>query len=191
MKNFIDYYYNFNINNILFNNGSYFFYDGSNKYMLKQIENNKILDQQIELSYQLSDYQHFFLIVRNKENSYITWIENKPYVLLKLSKIENDKISIFDIKTDLYVTVTSKNAILNHYPWIKLWENKIDYFENWFSMKYDSYRAFFPLFHFFIGIAENALLYLKESEKEEVNNAIRSGALGVSTSSKEIWEMKL
>jgi len=29
------------------------------------------------------------------------------------------------------------------------------------------------------------------SEKEEVNNAIRSGALGVSTSSKEIWEMKL
>ncbi len=29
------------------------------------------------------------------------------------------------------------------------------------------------------------------SEKEEVKNATRSGALGVSTSSKEIWEMKL
>lgn len=172
MKNFIDYYYNFNIKNISFNNGKYIFNNGKDKYMLKLLYDYEMLSQQIDLSYQLNNYQHFFLPVSNKDNSYVTWIENKPYILLKLSKIVNDKISIFDIKTDIYVTLTAKNSSLNRYSWIKLWENKIDYFENWFSMKYDSYRKIFPLFHYFIGIAENALLYLKESDKEEIKENI-------------------
>lgn len=172
MKNFIDYYYNFNISSISFSNGRYVFYNGKDRYMLKQIENDEVLLQQIKLSYQLNGYKHFFLVIPNRDNNYITFIENKPYILLKLGKIVDDRISIFDIKTDMYVELDNGNSVLNRYPWIKLWEIKIDYFEDWFSMKHDSYKNLFPLFHYFIGIAENALFYLKQSDKEELADII-------------------
>ncbi len=172
MKNFIDYYYNFNINNITFNNENYFFYNASSRYMLKYFENNELTFEQIKIIQQLNNYPYFFTPIPNKDNNYITRIENKPYILLKLSKIENHKISIFDIRTDIYVSVTNENLLLNHFPWIELWENKIDYYEKWFSIKYDNYKGIFPLFHYFIGIAENALLYLKESDKEEQKSNI-------------------
>lgn len=167
MKNFINYYYGFNINNIYFNNGKYIFYNDQERYILKLCYNSNIAMYYQELGYQLSQYNYFFSIVLNKENNYITWIENKPYVLLKLSNIENDKISIFDIKTDMFVQPSTKLSILNRFPWIKLWESKIDYFEEWLFTKHNDYKKIYPLFHYFIGIAENALLYLKESEIEE------------------------
>lgn len=169
MKNFINYYYNLNIYNISLNNGRYFFYNGTDRYMLKLYENNpNNLSSYVELSYQLKKYEHFFSLIINRDNQYITVIDNKMYVLLKLSNIENYKMSIFDIKNDFYVNVDNKVSVLNHFYWISLWENKIDYFEEWFSSRMDSYKNIFPLFYYFIGLAEDALLYLKETEKEEV-----------------------
>lgn len=172
MKNFINYYYNFNIHNIYFNNGKYFFYNDDNRYILKVCENPDILPNYAEINQQLTKYQYFFSIIPNKDNNYFTWLENKPYVLLKLSNIENEKISIFDIKTDIYVTLNNKVSLLNRFPWIKLWESKIDYFEEWFYNKKDSYKNIYPLFHYFIGIAENALLYLKECERDEIKENV-------------------
>jgi len=172
MKNFINYYYNFNIHNIYFNNGKYFFYNWQDRYMLKLYDSPNNLPYYIEISQQLVQYHYFFIIIPNKDNNLITLIENKPYILLKLSNIENDKLSIFDIKTDMHVTLNNKNSLLNRFPWIKLWENKIDYFEEWFYMKQDSYKNIYPLFHYFIGIAENSLLYIKECEREEVKEDV-------------------
>ena len=168
MKNFINYYYGLNISNIYFDSGKYYFYDNAIKYILKVCDNVSILSYYNELSLQLSKYQYFFKIIPNKDNSYITWIENKPYILLETNILENYKISIFDIKTDNYISMSSKILPLNRFYWEELWENKIDYFEEWFSSKQDSYKKIFPLFHYFIGIAENALLYLKEIKKEEI-----------------------
>lgn len=167
MKNFINYYYNFDIYNIYFNNEKYFFYNAQDKYMLKICENPSMITSYIGLEQHLILYKYFFLVVPNSDGNYITWIENKPYVLLKLSNIGNDKVSIFDIKTDMYITLNNDNSSLNRFPWVKLWENKIDYFEEWFYSKQDSYKKFYSLFHYFIGMAENALLYLKECEREE------------------------
>lgn len=167
MKNFINYYYNFNIEDLHFSNEKYFFSHEQKKYMLKICNNLDILAYYTELSSQLYQYDYFFIIIPNIDNHYITWIDNKPYVLFQLSNIINDKISIFDIRVDFFINLNSKISTLNRFPWIQLWENKIDYFEEWFSSKQDSYKNIYPLFHYFIGIAENALLYLKENEKEE------------------------
>lgn len=167
MKNFINYYYGFNIYNIYFVNGKYFFYNDQERYMLKVCDNPNMAVYFQELNYQLKQYNYFFSIVANRNSSYITWIEGKPYVLLKLSNITEGKISIFDIKTDLFFNADTKLSGLSRFPWTKLWENKIDYFEEWFFIKYEGYKKIYSLFHYFIGIAENALLYLKETEREE------------------------
>lgn len=167
MKNFINYYYGLNIHDIYFSNEKYFFNSNQIKYLFKVCNDSNIVAYYEDLSYQLEQYNYFFSVVLNRDNNYITWIENKPYVLLKLSNINNDKISVFDIKTDMFLDVNNKVSILNRFPWIRLWERKIDYFEEWLFTKQNDYKAIYPLFHYFVGIAENALLYLKESEREE------------------------
>lgn len=167
MKNFINYYYGFNIYNIYFSNEKYFFYNDQVGYLLKIYSNPNIMDYYQELGNQLKQYNYFFSMVLNRDNNYVTWIENKPYVLLKISNIPKDKISIFDIRTDLFLNANTKLSVLNRFPWMKLWEDKIDYFEEWFGVKQNGYRKIYPLFHYFVGIAENALLYLKESDREE------------------------
>ena len=87
MKNFINYYYNLNIYNISLNNGRYFFYNGTDRYMLKLYENNpNNLSSYVELSYQLKKYEHFFSLIINRDNQYITLIDNKLYFLIKLCK---------------------------------------------------------------------------------------------------------
>ena len=48
-----------------------------------------------------------------------------------------------------------------------MWENKIDYFEEWCYLKQNQYKNMYSLFHYFIGVAENAVLYLKITEAEE------------------------
>ena len=79
----------------------------------------------------------------------------------------NSKISIFDIKNDYFIDVHGKISNLNRFPWTRLWENKIDYFERILFSKKESYKKIYPIFHYFIGIAENALLYLKQTIQEE------------------------
>lgn len=168
MKNFINYYYNFNIHNIYFSNEKYFFDNDKIRYVLKLCYNLDISSYYYELERQLEKYKYFFAIILNRENNYITWIEGKPYILLKVGNINNEKISVFDIKNNYFIEISSKLSMINRFPWIKLWENKIDYFEEWLFVKQEGYKKIYPLFHYFVGIAENALLYLKESEREEV-----------------------
>jgi len=172
MKNFINYYYGLNISNIYFDNGKYYFYNDTVKYILRVCDNDIFLRYYNDLYQQISKYQYFFKIIPNIDNKYITWIENKPYILLETNILEDYKISIFDIKTDYYVSLSNDLLSLNRFNWENLWENKIDYFEEWFSTKQDSYKKVFSLFHYFIGIAENALLYLKETKREEVSEEV-------------------
>ena len=178
MKNFINYYYNFNIYNMHFNSGKYYFYNNQEKYIFKICENLELLKCYVNLNYQLSKYHYFFLLILNKDNDSVTWINRKPYIMLKVSNILEEKISIYDIKSDLYINVDNNISMLNRFPWINLWENKIDFFEEYFSDKQDSYKKIFPIFHYFIGIAENALMYLKENEiesnKDNTDNLVAS-----------------
>lgn len=174
MKNFINYYYNFNIYNLKFSNGKYYFYNNKEKYVFKICENPNLLKCYVGLNTQLSKYHNFFLLISNKDNNSITWINRKPYIMLKISNIMEERINIYDIKSDLYINIDNNNSMLNHFPWIRLWENKIDFFEKYISDKQDSYKKIFPIFHYFIGIAENALLYLKETEIESKKDSTDS-----------------
>jgi len=134
------------------------------------------MDYYFELSYQIREYKYFFTVVPNRQNSLITMIDNKAYVLLKLTNIPDDKISFYDIKIDRYVTLIDKLNMINHYPWEKFWEAKIDYWENWFDSKKEQYKKIYPMFQFFIGVSENALMYVKQlartEQKEECDRLV-------------------
>lgn len=172
MENFIKYYYKLNIQQIYVDGEKYFFNDNNYKYMLKQYNNSNFFLYYDILYNQLQKYKYFFEVLLNINNEYITWINNKPYILMRLSNINMDLITIFDIKTDLFIDYNAKLYPLVRFPWNNLWENKIDYFENLINSKQNKFRKIYPLFHYFIGIAENALLYFKINEQEEKKEPI-------------------
>lgn len=167
MKNYISYYYNIYVSELNHGNNNYFLYNNDGKYIFKEYDNINFFSGYDDLKYQLIKYSYFFEVIKNKQNNYITFINNKSYILLKLSNINNHIISIFDIKNNQFVDYNSKMINLVRFPWVKLWENKIDYFEEWCYSKQNKYKNMYALFHYFIGISENAVLYLKITEYEE------------------------
>ncbi len=167
MKNFIDYYYNINVSEIKHIHDKYFIYTNNERYMLKVFGDTDFFMVYEYLANQLDKYLYFFRIVKNRQNDYLTYIDDKPYILLKLSDINNNTISIYDIKINQFFEYSNKISRLIRFPWVKLWENKIDYFEEWCYLKQNQYKNMYSLFHYFIGVAENAVLYLKITEAEE------------------------
>lgn len=167
MKNFIDYYYNINVSEIKHIHDKYFIYTNNERYMLKVFGDTDFFMVYEYLANQLDKYLYFFRIVKNRQNDHLTYIDDKPYILLKLSDINNNTISIYDIKINQFFEYSNKISRLIRFPWVKLWENKIDYFEEWCYLKQNQYKNMYSLFHYFIGVAENAVLYLKITEAEE------------------------
>lgn len=174
MKNFIDYYYNFNINNIIIEEGKYIFNNEKKKYIFKLCDNYEFLQYYGQFENFFRKYKYFLIAKKNINNSYITVIENKLYILLELPNFENYKISIFDIRTDMYVKLDYESDYKNKIDWIKMWEKKVDYFEKLLQNKNTTYKHVLPLFYYFIGIAENSILYLKETKKNETKLDIDS-----------------
>lgn len=169
MKNFINYYYNFYISDIHLIDGKYFFsYDG-NSYMFKNCSDIvSIIDSIYELSQQLSYHNSYYhQLIYNKDKSLITFFEGKPFVMLKLSSVSNMPISIFDIKGLDIVNVDRKIEKIIRFNWTILWEEKIDYFEQQIFSKKDEYGSLLDSFNYYVGMAENAILYVREALKNQ------------------------
>ena len=145
MKNYINYYYNFKISNIFLKNKKYFF------------------------NSQLEKYEYFSKPILNRFNNIITIIDGKKYILFSIKKFLHDEISIFDINPSYTIDMNSKKLKINHFPWIDLWEKKIDYVEKWFNSCKNRYYSLTSIFNYFIGISENALLYLKETMIDNIS----------------------
>ena len=149
MINTIKYYYNLNIDDIKQIDTDYYF----NEYILKYYYRN--ID--IELyNYLVLNNIYVHEIVYNKNNDYITIINNKPYILLKIKKYDQIDLSILE-----------KNNLPINYKkipdWASLWSIKIDYYENNIqNIKDDILKE---SFQYFIGMTENAILLFKNLNK--------------------------
>lgn len=170
MKNYINYFYGLTIDNLIFSNEKYTFFNNEDLYILKYCSDSNY-DYRYLCS-MLEKYKYFSNVVLNKNNDVVTLIDNKPFILLKVNnKLSVDKkIEISDIRIDMFIHMDDKLIKLKRFPWVDFWERKIDYLEDWIINKVDLYKKIYPIFNYFIGLSENALFYLKEtivSEKME------------------------
>jgi len=161
MKKYIEYYYNCIVDSIRYDSLKYYLSINNKKYMLKKIHNIEVVDNYYKIRQQLKKYGFFFDIVPNKYNSLITIIDNENYVLLHVTSIPNEMISIYDIRIDMFV----EDKINKNFSqiWTKRWEEKIDYFEMLLEQKSGLYNKLYPVFQYYIGIGEQAILYLKNN----------------------------
>jgi len=152
MRNTIQYYYGIEVDDITYQNNKYYFDD----YVLAQIY--KDIDMNI-YSYVskigISNYE----IIPNKNNEYVTIIDNKKYILLKKSS-NRHSLNFSNLeKNNIFI---KSNELI---PWDTLWENKIDYYEK--HVKTLSSLKIKDTFHYYVGLSENAISLYKTIKQED------------------------
>lgn len=170
MKNVINYFYNFNIDNIrmigdnyyfIYNNKNFVFYEVKNIYFDHQasFELNSLLLKNNNNSYQ---------IIPNRNNEILTYNSNKKYIMMIDNFSQDRNFDYFDI-VETNIPVNDNNKIvnrLNRFNWDVLWKKKVDYFELFINHSINKYSQLNPYYNYFIGLSENAILYFNDAIKE-------------------------
>lgn len=177
MKNAINYYYNMYINDLVKSNDNYRFYFDNNEYHFI-IFNRPYEDIKPIYNLNVEMLKRGILvheIILNKQNQIITMINNKPYILLKLSDCKNNKVTLNDIRyiqNNTYNINYGKELI--RFNWIQMWSDKIDYYEYQISQLGKKYPILCDSLSYYIGLGENAISYLSNNMRKNSINSIIS-----------------
>lgn len=158
MKNVLSYYYNLHLSDIHQIEGIYRFNLNGIEYAFTQYKRNlNEIRELYELSLLL--FQNGIMVhqfVLNKENQLITYVNQKPYVLLQIYNNSKQNITINDINNFSFSSSILKLPE-KQVNWANLWSDKIDYFEyqvNQFGKKNPLIR---DSFSYFSGLVENGI----------------------------------
>ena len=166
MKNTINFYYNIFLDELIKKDNCYYLY-----YFVPL--NRPYDDVQSIYKLNLEMKKRRCLVhelVLNKDKSIITVVNGISYVLIKLCKYKNDKVFLNDINYIQNMTANiecDKSLVRN--DWIKLWSEKIDYYEYQISQVGKKYPLLCDSLSYFIGMGENAISYLVNNLDSKTN----------------------
>ena len=162
MKNTIDYYYNIRIDELIKTKTDYYFFLNNYEYHL--VKYNRPIED-IDALYKLNINmlkRNIFVhqIILNKDNSPITIINNTSYVLLKINNYRN-KVYLNDINyiQNYSLNIPYEKELLRD-NWVKLWCDKIDYYEYQINQLGKEYPILCNSLSYYIGLGENAISYI-------------------------------
>lgn len=166
MKNIIEYFYNLKIDTLHKNRNRYEFEINKNRYYLVLAYRYEKELEQIENL--IKDNKNFDQIIRNINSKLITNINGKNYLLLEKS---NKKTSIEDELLNYYKVLLPSQLYFNidRTDWVYLWSEKIDYIEYQKIHLKGEYPLLEESINYFIGMAENAIMYVRNCFKEDNN----------------------
>lgn len=168
MKNTINYYYNITIENIIKSDHDYYFYMNTDEFHLVLFDRPYAdIDSIYKLNVQMKNKRclvHEILL--NKDKQAITMINNLPYILIRLCRYKNDKVFLNDINYIQNMTyhIEYDQSLLRD-DWVKLWSEKIDYYEYQINQFGKKYPLLCDSLSYFIGMGENAISYLVNNIK--------------------------
>ena len=167
MKNVINYFYNFNIDNIRMIGDNYYFVYRNQNFLFQEIKDPQFDYQAIfEINKILLDNKrNFYQIILNKNNEILTYNSNKKYILMIDNSILDKDFDYTDI-LDVNIPINENNKVidrLNRFNWIRLWETKIDYFELFINHNINKYPKLNKFANYFIGMGEVAISYVKDT----------------------------
>lgn len=165
MKNALKYYYNLIPTSIHQVNKKYKCYVDNQEYVLTQYEEPL---ENVNDFYQLSIFLNQIKIpcheiVLNIEHSAITYINNLPFILLRVYMVDN-KINFNDILmfSDIFIDYKMyKNLVCDN--WYNMWTKKVDYLEYQMSQLGKKFPIVRNSFNYFIGLAENSISFINEA----------------------------
>lgn len=166
MKNLINYYYNLFPDNIhQTDNYLFFLYDNEKYYLFRYDRSLPEVKSLFELNIEMLRRNILVHeIVLNKDRQVITVVDNIPYILMKVYVNEQKKTTLSDIN---YINANTKfirpDPLLTRNNWIKLWSDKIDFFEYHINQLGKKYSLLRESLSYFIGLGENAIAYIKNT----------------------------
>lgn len=171
MKNNIMYYYNLPIENI-YKNNNYYYFDIKNERYEFVIYTRDTKEQEAIYKLNKKIVNSNLLvheIIPNKDGYIVTIINNIPYILYKIYINKEKQITLLEL-THLSNYIFEYDEILKRDNWHELWSKKIDYLEYQINQTGKKYPILVDSFSYFVGLAENAISYAKnttlESQKE-------------------------
>ncbi len=171
MKDFINFYYGINIDSIKKENDYYRFdYNGDIYYLIPFNQNASRINYYQDFTNRLLKYNiQSHIIMINKDNNYISNMEDVNYILLKTIN-KNDEISIIDIYNYQKLFLNEKIMPNKNYTyWSSLWAIKNDFLES--SLKELKKDKIIDLsFDYYIGLSENAIIYYNMTVNNYKNN---------------------
>lgn len=159
MENIIEYYYNLKVENLLEKEEDYFFKSNSNSFILKKIENPSNIDK----IYFLSQEININKIIPNNNQELITTINNKLYTLLLIKRISNYNLSLISKLSNTNIFPIKE---LERNNWELLWEERVDFLEEFLTNNTKKYPLLAKCSPYYIGLSENAIAYLINTKKE-------------------------
>ena len=168
MKEYINYYYNLDIENIEDNNNYYsFFYMGTSYYLVFYNRTEEELKDIIDVSRELKlKGIPVHDIIFNKFMSPISKIGDFNYILFKINGNKDETYDIIDINNlNNKLTLTNASSKLYRNNWGELWSKKIDYFEIQLSELGKEKKVILNSFSYYIGLAENAISYINRANE--------------------------
>lgn len=168
MKNTLSYYYEIHPNEIKRQDNNYYFNYKDDHYILQQVNrpmqdinslydiNKKMLEKDLLV--------HEIII--NKEGNTITYINNKPYILMRMQANPYSSICLYDIySVNIKTQGIECDRMLNRDDWVNLWEIKNDYVEYQLFELGKKYPYLSDYVNYYIGLAENAISYVRNALK--------------------------
>ncbi|MBR3161624.1 MAG: hypothetical protein IKF19_02690 [Bacilli bacterium] len=161
MKDAINYYYNLNpsrINRIF--NYYYFYIDNELYYFVMYNRNINDINSIYNLNQEINNLNiNVNEIIVNKDKNPVTVIRNTPYVLMKIYININKYITLPEVSYLSNIKVHYDNNLMRS-NWLLLWTKKIDYLEYHQEQNYKKYPLLTSTFDYFVGLSENAIIYL-------------------------------
>lgn len=189
MKNVLNYYYNLIPTSIHQINKEYKCYINDSEYLL--VEYNDSLDK-LEDIYKLSMYMlnmqiPCHQIILNINNSIVTYINNIPYILMKIY-VSSQSINLKNILMFQNFVVDSSNfKYLISNEWYNMWTKKIDYLEYQISQIGKKYPIIRDSFNYYVGLAENSISLLSELGGYKDNFFISHKRISFNENIKELY----
>ena len=165
MNNYIDYYYNLYPNTIEKVGRNYRFFLNNEKYYIIMYERNlEEMDTLVKLNKEMIERGSLVHeIVLTKDGKAVFLCDNNSYALLRVYINENIPIKIEDIFYMLDYNDTIKpNNIIGRMNWANLWSSKVDYFEYHIGHLIKKYPYIYKTVDYYLGLAENAISYVKD-----------------------------
>lgn len=161
MNYILKYYYDIEKEATYNKNGNIYIRSKMQDYIIKEIEDEYYIECISELIERNNIKSKFYEIVKTKYNKNYVENQNKKYVLLKV--MNNYSQNILADKIEVRID-NNKYKYINRNNWYFLWSNKNDNIQNIIK------KIKIPMneiFDYFIGMAENAILYYNLSNLDE------------------------
>lgn len=179
MKNNIIYYYNIEVSNLVKNGNYYSFYVNDDRYEFNIYtrdfkEENDILKLN---KFMVENNILVHEIIPNKNGNVVSVVDNVPYVLYKVYINKDKKITLDELTFMSQYDVVGVDSLKRN-EWDTLWGTRIDYLEYQINQMGKKYPILVDSFSYFVGMAENAISYVKntiiETKKEELDKDVIS-----------------